>query len=53
MNLIYEYAPVTALLFFFTFFVWVAYRTYRPSVKADMQSHAAIPLNEDRHDRSE
>ncbi len=50
MNLIYELAPTTALIFFFTFFVWVAYRTYRPSAKQTMQDHARIPLKEGNHD---
>ena len=47
MNIIYELAPTTGLIFFFTFFVWVAYRTYRPSVKKHMQTYAHIPLAED------
>ena len=47
MNLIYEHAPVTGLIFFFTFFLWVAYRTYRPSEKKQMQNYALIPLAED------
>lgn len=49
MNLIYEYAPITGLIFFFTFFVWMAIRTYRPSAKQDMQSHAFIPLKEEKN----
>ena len=49
MNLIYEHAPATALIFFFTFFVWVAYRTYRPSVKKHMHTYAHIPLAEDKN----
>jgi cbb3-type cytochrome oxidase subunit 3 len=47
MNLIYEHAPVAGLLFFFGIFVWVAFSTYRPSAKKEMQSHAFIPLKED------
>ena len=47
MNLIYELAPTTGLIFFFTFFVWVAFRTYRPSAKQQMQHYAHIPLAED------
>jgi cbb3-type cytochrome oxidase subunit 3 len=47
MNLIYEYAPTAGLIFFFTFFVWTACRTYRPAVKNEMQSHAFIPLKEE------
>lgn len=47
MNLIYEYAPTTGLIFFFCFFLWVAYRTYRPSVKKQMQHYAHIPLAEE------
>jgi cbb3-type cytochrome oxidase subunit 3 len=49
MNLIYELAPTTGLIFFFTFFLWVAYRTYRPSVKKQMQEHALIPLSEEKN----
>lgn len=51
MNVIYEFAPTTGLIFFFTFFLWVAYRTYRPSAKQAMQEHARIPLKEASHDR--
>lgn len=47
MNFIYEYAPSVSLVFFFSFFVWVAYRAYRPSAKAQMRAHAHIPLTED------
>jgi cbb3-type cytochrome oxidase subunit 3 len=47
MNLIYEYAPTTGLIFFFLFFLWVAYSAYRPSAKQKMQSHAFIPLKEE------
>ena len=49
MNLIYELAPTTGLIFFFTFFLWVAYRTYRPAVKKQMQHYAHIPLAEDKN----
>jgi len=49
MSLIYQYAPITGLVFFFTFFVWVAYRTYRPSVKKHMHDYARIPLAEDKN----
>lgn len=47
MNFIYEHAPTTGLIFFFVFFLWVAYSTYRPSVKKQMQDYALIPLAED------
>ncbi len=47
MSLIYDYAPIAGLLFFFTVFLWVAYRTYRPSAKAMMHQHAQIPLKEE------
>ncbi len=47
MSIIYEYAAVASLIFFFTFFLYVAYRTYRPSVKEKMQSYAEIPLVEE------
>ena len=49
MNLIYELAPTMGLIFFFTFFLWVAYRTYRPSAKKHMQNYANIPLAEDKN----
>ncbi|MFZ4126252.1 MAG: CcoQ/FixQ family Cbb3-type cytochrome c oxidase assembly chaperone [Rickettsiales bacterium] len=47
MNFIYEHAPTTGLIFFFIFFLWVAYRAYRPSAKKHMQEYAAIPLVEE------
>ncbi len=53
MNLIYDHAPVAGLLFFFTFFVWMAFRTYHPRAKARMQEHARIPLKEEHHDGSQ
>lgn len=49
MNFIYEHAPTVSLLFFFSVFVWVAYRAYRPSAKKTLQNHAFIPLKEDTH----
>ncbi len=49
MNLIYEHAPTTGLIFFFIFFLWVAYLAYRPSAKKQMQDYALIPLKEDNH----
>lgn len=49
MNLIYEYAPTTGLIFFFTFFLWAAYQAYRPSAKKQLQEYAHIPLAEDNH----
>jgi cbb3-type cytochrome oxidase subunit 3 len=47
MNLIYEHAPSISLIFFFTFFVWVAFRAYRPSAKQSMKEHAFIPLQQE------
>lgn len=49
MNFFYEHAPSMSLIFFFGFFVLVAYRAYRPSAKQELQSHAFIPLAEDPH----
>ena len=46
MNFIYEHAPSASLIFFFGFFLCVAYRAYRPAVKQDMQAFARIPLGE-------
>lgn len=50
MNFFYEHAPTMSLLFFFSVFLWVAYRAYRPSAKKELQALAFIPLKEDRHD---
>lgn len=51
MNFFYEHAPSISLIFFFSIFLWVAYRTYRPSAKRQMQAHAFIPFAEDnRHE---
>lgn len=49
MNLIYEHAPTASMLFFFGFFLYVAYRAYRPSAKETLNQCALIPLNEDTH----
>lgn len=46
MNLIYEYAPSVSLLFFFGVFLFVAFRTYRPSAKQEMREHGFIPLKD-------
>lgn len=50
MNFIYEHAPTSGLIFFFLFFIWVAYSAYRPSAKKKMESHAAIPLKESEYE---
>jgi cbb3-type cytochrome oxidase subunit 3 len=47
MNFLYEHAPTMSLIFFFCFFMWVAYRAYRPSAKEELQEQAFIPLRED------
>jgi len=47
MNFLYEHAPTMSLIFFFSFFLWVAYRAYRPSAKEELQEQAFIPLRED------
>ena len=47
MNFFYEHAPSISLIFFFSVFVWVAYRAYRPSAKKEMQNHALSPLAEE------
>lgn len=49
MNFFYEHAPSLSLIFFFSVFLWVAYRAYRPSAKEQIQSYAYIPLTEE-HD---
>lgn len=53
MNFIYEHAPTVSLLFFFTVFLWVAYRAYRPQAKQELEAHAYIPLSEDPNEQSE
>ncbi len=50
MNFILTYAPLTGLLFFFTLFLFLAYRTYRPAAKRQFQEHGRIPLREDHHE---
>lgn len=49
MDVIMDHAPTAGLLFFFCIFVWIAFRTYRPGVKHQLQTHAFIPLKEDNH----
>lgn len=52
MTLIYEFAPIVGLLFFFFIFLWIALNTYRPDKKKSLQSYAFIPLKEEaNHDR--
>jgi cbb3-type cytochrome oxidase subunit 3 len=48
MNMLFDYAPIIGLLFFFFVFLWIAFRTYRPKAKSQMQNHALIPLKEDK-----
>jgi cbb3-type cytochrome oxidase subunit 3 len=47
VNFFYAHAPSMSLIFFFSVFLWVAYRAYRPSAKKEMQAHAYIPLAEE------
>ena len=49
MNYFYEHAPTISLLFFFGFFLFVAFQAYRPSAKQTLQQHAMIPLEDDHH----
>lgn len=49
MNFIYEHAPTASLIFFFSIFVWVALRAYRPGAKQALESYAFIPLAEERN----
>lgn len=49
MSTFYAHAPTVGLVFFFTAFVWIALRAYRPSAKKTLQEHAFIPLKEDQH----
>ncbi len=47
MNFLYEHAPSIGLVFFFSVFVVIAYRAYRPGAKEKLQAHAYIPLSEE------
>jgi cbb3-type cytochrome oxidase subunit 3 len=47
MNFIFEHAPSMSLIFFFSIFLAVAYRAYRPSMKSRMEAHALIPFVEE------
>lgn len=47
MKLFFDYAPIAGLIFFFTVYVLIAFRTYRPSVKATLQSYANIPFKQE------
>ncbi|MBN8530236.1 MAG: cbb3-type cytochrome c oxidase subunit 3 [Alphaproteobacteria bacterium] len=49
MEFIATYAPTAALLFFFVFFAGIVFWVFRPGAKKTLQSHAQIPLKEDRH----
>lgn len=49
MNFLYEHSPTMSLIFFFCFFLCVAYRAYRPSAKEELQQQAFIPLREEHH----
>lgn len=50
MSFLLHHAPTIGLLFFFTVFVVIAYRTYRPAAKQRLQELANIPLREDGHE---
>lgn len=49
MDMVFDYAPVVGLLFFFIFFVVVTVLVCRPSQKAKIQSFANIPFEEDKN----
>lgn len=44
-------APLIGLLIFFLFFCLVLVWMARPGMKRKLESHARIPLEEDRHGR--
>lgn len=48
MSYVLENATMIGLLSFFTMFVLIAFLTYRPGAKKNMQLHALIPLNEEK-----
>lgn len=52
MNFFYEHAPSISLIFFFGFFLWVAYRAYRPSAKETLRQHSFIPLMDENNHES-
>lgn len=43
-------AGIIGLIFFFTFFIFMALWVYRPGAKKSYQQKAHIPLNEDQND---
>lgn len=45
-----HHAGMIGLIFFFNFFVLMAFWVYRPGAKQSYQKKAYIPLNEDQHD---
>jgi cbb3-type cytochrome oxidase subunit 3 len=49
MDMIFDYAPIAGLLFFFVFFVVVAVKVCRPSQAEKIQSFANIPFEEDKN----
>lgn len=51
MTFLIENAKIISLVFFFTVFLFVAFRTYRPGAKQKLQEHAFIPLKEDNNGR--
>ena len=47
-NYIADNAGLIGLLFFFMFFTLVGLWTFRPGAKEEYQSHAQIPLQDDK-----
>lgn len=51
MSTFFAYAPITALLFFLSSYLWILLQTLRPSSKQALQPHAHIPLREENNGR--
>jgi cbb3-type cytochrome oxidase subunit 3 len=47
MSFVIEHAPTIGTVFFFTAFVWIAFKAYHPRNKEKLQNHAFIPLKEE------
>jgi len=47
MTFLAENAKIISLLFFFSVFLFIAWRAYRPGAKQELQQHAFIPLKEE------
>mgnify|MGYP002784351168 CR=1 FL=1 len=47
MDFFIEKSPLISLVFFFAIFIFILFRTYKPSQKKQIESNANIPLKRD------